>query len=306
MLSGWEDITATANNGLTDPLVIDAAYDTCYAYSGGTRTVVTAIRLANLRCRKLVLISPMAGQQFPGTYRHELEDLLQNRGVEQIEIYQSDKDELLLGGLYQAKFEADDPWLAANHIVLHDVPIDGPAGAGAHWKLFLEVNEEAKGREASSTTGTSTIAAAHDPNAKSGPEGAVKPGDLLTYIVEYENEGQGSAFGVYFADTLDADLDASTLEAGPVLDSGGEQIAGPGLYDPAGRTITWNVGEVGPGEGGHAELRVRVDAAARAGAEVINYATVVFPSVPEVTRTNGVVSVVELPRTYLPLVVRGS
>jgi hypothetical protein len=103
------------------------------------------------------------------------------------------------------------------------------------------------------------------------------------------------------ADTLGDDLDASTLEAGPVLDSGGGQIAGPGVYDPASRTITWYVGEVGPGEGGHAELRVRV-----LGAEVIHYATVAFPSVPEVTRTNGVVSVVELPRTFLPLVARGS
>ena len=296
-------VIATDYNGLTQPLVTDHNYDVCYAYSGGTRTVVTAIRLYNLRCRRVVLISPISGLQFPGTYRQELEDLLQNKGVEQIEIYQSDKDELRVGDLYQVKFETGAPWLTGKNIILHDIDIPGPAGRGAHWDLFMHVNQDMKGREASSSNGLSTIAVARDPNAKVGPDGIVRSGQLLTYTVEFENEGEGIAFGVYFVDTLDDDLDASTLEIGPVLGSGGQQIAGPGVFDPATRTITWFVGEVGPGQGGHAEVRVRVSSYAPPGAQVINYATVYFPSVPEITRTNGVVSVVRM-CVYLPVVVK--
>jgi hypothetical protein len=58
--------------------------------------------------------------------------------------------------------------------------------------------------------------------------------------------------------------------------------------------VTWLVGEVGPGEGGYAEISADVRSDAPDGTEIINFATVYFPSVPEETRTNGVVSVVAL------------
>ncbi|MCJ7791348.1 MAG: DUF11 domain-containing protein, partial [Dehalococcoidia bacterium] len=61
-------------------------------------------------------------------------------------------------------------------------------------------------------TWESTVTTAHDPSVKYGPEGRVSPGQQLNYMVEYENEGEGIAFGVYFTDTLDEDLDDSTLE----------------------------------------------------------------------------------------------
>ena len=137
------------------------------------------------------------------------------------------------------------------------------------------------------------VVPARDPNIKYGPEGAISPGQELEYKVEYENEGEGIAFGVYFTDTLDEDLDDSTLDIGPVISTlDGSVIAAPGTYAPATRTITWLVGEVGPGEGGYAEISVEARADAPNGTEIINYATVYFPSVPEVTRTNGVVSIV--------------
>lgn len=126
------------------------------------------------------------------------------------------------------------------------------------------------------------------------------PAPSLTYTVEFENEGEGIAFGVYFVDTLDKDLDISTLEIGPVINSSGHQIARPGVFDPAVRTITWFVGEVGPGQGGHAEVCVRVNSSAPRATEMINYATVYFPSVPEITPTNGVVSEVGT-CVYLPV-----
>ena len=40
-----------------------------------------------------------------GTYKKELEQVLQAKGGEEIEIYQSAKDELISGDLYQAKFD---------------------------------------------------------------------------------------------------------------------------------------------------------------------------------------------------------
>lgn len=142
-------------------------------------------------------------------------------------------------------------------------------------------------------THTMLVLEARDPNRKVGPDGRVVPMQKLNYKVECENEGQGIAFGVYFTDTLDEDLDDSTLEIGPVKDTNDASIlAPPGTYDPATRTITWLVGEVGPQEGRYAEFSANVTEDVPHGTDIINFATVYFPSVPEETRTNGVVSTV--------------
>lgn len=149
-----------------------------------------------------------------------------------------------------------------------------------------------------------SVLLAHDPNAKYGPEGSISAGQTLSYRVEFENEGEGIAYGVYFTDILDTDLDDSTLSIGPVLDvETGAEIAPPGIYDPRTRTITWFVGTVGPHMGGYADFSVNVRADAPDGTEVINYATVYFPSVPEETRTNGIVSIVG--EEFPPVAVAG-
>ncbi len=132
----------------------------------------------------------------------------------------------------------------------------------------------------------SAIAVARDPNIKYGPEGYVQPGQTLNYEVEFENEGEGIAFGVYITDVLDEDLDDLTLVLG-----------GDGTYNPSTRTITWFVGEVGPGEGGSFFFSVNVRGDAPVGTDIINFATVYFPSVPEITRTNGIVSIIPLPNS---------
>ncbi|MCK5561309.1 MAG: PKD domain-containing protein, partial [Thermoplasmata archaeon] len=115
----------------------------------------------------------------------------------------------------------------------------------------------------------------------------------MNYTLEYENEGKGIAFGVYFTDELSVLLNDSSLEIGPVIStSNGSIIAPPGFYDPGTRTIIWFVGEVGPAEGGYANISINVTDDAPHTSEIINYGTVYFPSVPEVTRTNGIVSMV--------------
>jgi len=160
----------------------------------------------------------------------------------------------------------------------------------------------------------SQVTVAHDPNAKYGPEGYVSASKTLNYAVEYENEGEGAAFGVYFTDTLDQDLDDSTLNIGPVVSTtDGSITAGPGTYNPLTRTITWLVGEVGPSEGGYANFTVKVRNDASSATEITNFGTVYFPSVPETTRTNAIVSVVGQPNIVVedimpsePTVEKGS
>jgi len=144
--------------------------------------------------------------------------------------------------------------------------------------------------------GATQIAVARDPNIKSGPDGYVSPGQTLNYTVEYENEGEGIAYGVHVTDTLAEDLNDTNLEISPVVStSNGSVISGPGTYNPSTRTITWLIGEVGPNEGGVANFSAKVRNDAPEGTEIINSATVYFPSVPETTRTNTIVSVVGQP-----------
>ncbi len=154
----------------------------------------------------------------------------------------------------------------------------------------------------------SQIIPAHDPNIKYGPDGDfVLPGQKLNYRVEFENEGEGIAFGVYFTDTLDEDLDVTTLEIGPVIAVSqnpaidGTVIAPPGTFNPDTRTITWFVGRVegrlvpepGPGEGGFADFSVNVRSDAKE-TEIINFGIIRFPSVPQTIKTNAIVSIVDI------------
>ncbi|MBN1568685.1 MAG: hypothetical protein JXA73_12630 [Acidobacteria bacterium] len=155
----------------------------------------------------------------------------------------------------------------------------------------------------------SSLITGHDPNAKYikyGDEYTMEgksfyPGDRLPFKVEFENVGEGKAFGVYFTDTLDQDLDDATLEIGPVYSVCKEegcvpdQIGDTGAYNPQTRTITWTIwdeGRVDPKNGGFAEYSINAKSDLPDGTEITNYATVYFPSVPEVTKTNGITSVV--------------
>lgn len=124
-----------------------------------------------------------------------------------------------------------------------------------------------------------SVVVARDPNAKEVDREIASAGDTLRFTVKCENEGAGIAYGVYITDVLDQDLDSGTL----VLPA-----AEGGTYDPTGRTITWNIGELQPGQEGERHFKVNVRQDAACGSEVTNFATVVFPSVPEVTPTNGV------------------
>jgi uncharacterized repeat protein (TIGR01451 family) len=163
------------------------------------------------------------------------------------------------------------------------------------WDL-LQVDRSPEPQLDNAVQTTTNTFTSWDPNAKSGPEGPVARGQVLDYRVEFENVGKGTAFGVYVTDELAAALDESTLTVGPMRNKkDGTAVAPAGTYDPATRTITWLVGQVGPGAGGYADVSVQVKADAPDGEEIINYATIYFPSVPQGTRTNPIVSVVTPP-----------
>ncbi|MBI5503449.1 MAG: hypothetical protein HY899_01500 [Deltaproteobacteria bacterium] len=50
-----------------------------------------------------------------------------------------------------------------------------------------------------------------DPNQKTGPDGDLIEGQTLTYSIDYENTGEGTACGVFIKDTVDQNPDETTL-----------------------------------------------------------------------------------------------
>ncbi|MFN2165796.1 MAG: Ig-like domain-containing protein, partial [Anaerolineae bacterium] len=122
---------------------------------------------------------------------------------------------------------------------------------------------------------------ASDPNHMSGP-GQVTPGQLVTYTISYENVGEGTAYGVYLVSHLPPELDEATLD-----------LAGDGVYFPVSRALLWDVGELAAHAGGSVTFEAQVSTGVVSGTVIMAGATVYFPSVPETTPTNDVVSIVQ-------------
>ena len=120
----------------------------------------------------------------------------------------------------------------------------------------------------------------HDPNDKLVDfKGDVLPGQLLHYTIEYENTGDATATGVFVQDTLDKNLDESTLAIGD-----------GGMWSAGARQITWEVGGLAPGAKGSVTFGIHVKTGLAQGTEIVNAAEVNFPNALEVTPTNAVVN----------------
>ena len=129
-----------------------------------------------------------------------------------------------------------------------------------------------------------TVQAAADPNAISvSPTGGVNRGQILTYTLECENVGLGTAYGVYATCVLDQKLSAATLLTND---------PGDVSYDPVTRALVWEVGTLASEEGADTSFTINVTSNAPRGRPIIEQATVYFPSVPEETPTNIVYNVV--------------
>ncbi len=131
-----------------------------------------------------------------------------------------------------------------------------------------------------------SVRIARDPNAKYGPPGELLPGQTVTYTVTYENEGGGTAFGVFVVDELSEYFDPGSIV-----------LSEDGTFYPESRLISWNVGELAPkgeiGSEGVVTLTATLKHGLPSGTVIRNQATVYFPSVPEVTPTNAVVNTIQ-------------
>jgi uncharacterized repeat protein (TIGR01451 family) len=160
-----------------------------------------------------------------------------------------------------------------------------------------------------SGSASGSIKAGKDPNILYGPEGPVSLGQILNYKVEFENTGEGKAYGVYITDVLSQFLDETTLQIGDIYSTlDNSTIIGHGTYNPATRTITWTISgdsEVASLAGGYAEFSIKVRNDTPNNTDIINYATVYFPSVPEETRTNGIVSYIDMTAPQVVVNIKG-
>ncbi|MEW5883723.1 MAG: hypothetical protein AB1725_05820 [Armatimonadota bacterium] len=141
------------------------------------------------------------------------------------------------------------------------------------------------------------IAFPHDPNAKYGPSGSVVPGQLMTYTIEFENEGDGTALGTYVRDPLDPALDETTLVLRDMrrvnfLTEVETSANFPWSFDPRTRVVTLQTGDAESREGGRFILEARLKSDTTPGTIIGNQAIVYFPTVLEVTPTNSIVSAV--------------
>ena len=158
-----------------------------------------------------------------------------------------------------------------------------PNGAVLTHTAIATIRNEAGEFVATLTSSCSTtVRAAHDPNDKRAlPEARVAPGAAIDYTIRYENVGDGTAFSVFVVDSLPLGIVDSSL-----------QIENGGVFDPTARTVTWQVGTLGPHLGGSLTFSVQVDPSASTGTLIENQAIVYFPSALEITPTNTTVQVV--------------
>jgi len=144
------------------------------------------------------------------------------------------------------------------------------------------------------------VNSARDPNMMLGPAGQITPGQTLSYTVMFENIGEGPAYGVYVTDIFDEDIDDSSvvITNSKRIDytTGAETpVTFEHVYDRNTRQLTVFVdgeGKVMPEEGGSFDIIVQAKGTIAPGTAIANYATVFFPSVPEETPTNTILSVV--------------
>ena len=116
-----------------------------------------------------------------------------------------------------------------------------------------------------------------------------KPGDTLTYAIDYENYGYGAADNVKVVDKLPDSVSYVSATNG-------------GVFDSATRTVTWNAGTLNIGQKGQVAVTVKLDPVFEAGTTTLtNEATIstttpgeLDPSDNKATDTTNVFAKAEL------------
>ncbi len=121
------------------------------------------------------------------------------------------------------------------------------------------------------------------------PQGNVAPGTWLTYTNYYGNSGNADATNVTITDTLDTNLDESTLI-----------INNNGTYDPVNRTITWVIPVVHPGETGSVSFRVMVRRTVKGMTPIANTSYIKCKEAPVPVMTNTVYNTIFAPCPVCP------
>ena len=121
------------------------------------------------------------------------------------------------------------------------------------------------------------------------PQGNVAPGTWLTYTNYYGNSGNADATNVTITDTLDTNLDESTLI-----------INNNGTYDPVSRTITWVIPVVHPGETGSVSFRVMVRRTVKGMTPIANTSYIKCKEAPVPVMTNTVYNTIFAPCPVCP------
>ncbi len=80
------------------------------------------------------------------------------------------------------------------------------------------------------------------------PTGEVQPGDVITYQLCFANTGNGNATNVVLTDMIPSRTTYVEGSASPAA-----------VYDPVARTLTWNLGTLGPDTNACGTFQVRVD-----------------------------------------------
>jgi hypothetical protein len=127
------------------------------------------------------------------------------------------------------------------------------------------------------------VRAAYDPNEKLvTPQGVIFRSDTLRYQINFQNVGTDTAFNIVVRDTLDSNLDITTLESGA--------SSHPYAFDIAGRELSWTFANISlpdsttsePKSHGFVSFRVRPRSNAPDGADIQNQAAIYFDFNPPV------------------------
>ena len=139
---------------------------------------------------------------------------------------------------------------------------------------------------------TGEVYGAWDPNAKSvSPEGFIANTDLLKYHIDFQNVGTYQAYKVVIRDTIDQNLDLSTLTPGA--------SSHRHVFEVSGNEATWTFYDINlpdsisdePGSHGFVEYEILPVSGLMDGTVIENHAAIYFDFNPAVITNSAIVQI---------------
>jgi uncharacterized repeat protein (TIGR01451 family) len=175
-----------------------------------------------------------------------------------------------------------------------DVPIEVHTYYGDSLTFSVSVSDRCCGAE---DRATGFVNGSWDPNSKAvypqgdGPEHIIHRDDTLLYSIDFQNTGTAPAFDIVIYDTLDGDLDLSSVVPGP--------SSHPNTFSVNGRELSWRFSDINlpdsthnePESHGFVSYFIRPTASVAEGAVITNRAAIVFDT-NEPVLTNTVLNTI--------------